>query len=294
MRLAANVLVSVLICAGCSAPPAPTAPAQTGDTVSPKDSPLPYRVISDEINKAANTVEYHALLTGGTPKHDDMQKELEFLYRHLMLRNGEPAPAMISAYLYSDESQYKTPPRSPVGSMLVKSGEPKPQFENKVPLEFWQQIDQAISHSDKGWKLEKKIERDDAKKTLTITFPYTEPGKDAYAETISFNQSMVDFTDTAKALFENVPELAAMTFLGRWKDEDVVKISLDRATYQALKIPDIEEQIGQLHGRTFLEMSTGRSSDAKADKENKQRLGAVYKKMLVGLKGHAVISPKLK
>jgi hypothetical protein len=290
-----RVISVFVLCVGCSSAPAPTAPAApAGETTSPKESPLPYKVISDELNKQSNSIEFHALLTGGQPKHDDLQKELEFLFRHLMLRNGEPNPTSISAYLYSDEAQYKTPPRTPVGTLLVKPNEPKPEFENKVPLEFWQQIDQSLSHSDKGWKLEKKVERDDKAHTLELAFNYTEPGKDQWADALSFNQAMVDFTDTAKALFEGVPELTAMTFDGRWKDEDVLKISLDRATYQALKIPDIEEQIGQLHGRAFLEMATGRSSDAKADKDNKQRLAAVYKKLLAGLKGHASVSAKLK
>ena len=62
----------------------------------------------------------------------------------------------------------------------------------------------------------------------------------------------------------------------------------------AAKLNEIEEQIGQLHGRAFLELSTGRSSDAQAAKANTQRLAAVYKKMLAGLKGKAFVSPKLK
>ena len=289
------LLAALLASAGCTDASAPQpAQAPQGETVSPKESPLAYKVLSDETNKSSNAVEIHVLLTAGQPKHDDLQKELEFLYRHLTLRNGDPPPTQISAYVYSDETQYKTPPRSPIGTLLVKPGDPKPEFENKVPLEFWQQIDQALSHSDKGWKLEKKVERDDAKKTLTLTFNYTEPGKDQWADSLSFNQAMVDLTDTLKALFENVPELSAMTFVGRWKDEDVIRVSVDRSMYQALKIPDIEDQIGQLHGRAFLEMASGRSSDAKADKENRTRLAAVYKKMLAQIKGHATVSPKLK
>ena len=121
-----------------------------------------------------------------------------------------------------------------------------------------------------------------------------EPGKDQYAETLSFNQALVQFTDTAKALFEKVPELRGLTYVGRWKDQDVVKISLDRAQYQAVNLADLEEQIGQLHGRAFLELSTGRGSDASVAKANAQRMAAIYKKMLGQLKGHAWVSPTLK
>ncbi|HEX6839452.1 MAG TPA: hypothetical protein VF334_22905 [Polyangia bacterium] len=263
-----------------------------GETTSPKDSPMPYKVLSDEINKQANTVEYHVLLSA-QPKHDEADQLLKYLYRHLMQR-AEPQPAGIAAYVYSDEAQYKTPPRSPVASVVQKPGDVGPAFDNKVPLEFWQQVDQALPHTDKGWKLEKKIDRQDDQKTLTITMPYTEPGEDRWADKLSFNQAMVIFTDTAKELFEKVPELRAMTYIGRWKDQDVVKISMDRSQYQAINIGDIEEQIGQLHGRAFLELATNRGTDKSVDKANSQRMAAIYKKMLGQLKGHAWVSPTLK
>ncbi len=294
----AGTLVPSLLGAGCSNPlddKAPQAQAQAqaqAETSSPKDAPLAYRVFADDVSKQANTVEYHALLPS-TPKHDEIDGLLKYLYRHLMTRQ-ETQPAGVAAYVYTDEAQYKTPPRSPIASVVQKPGDVGPTFENKVPLEFWQQIDQALPHSDKGWKLEKKVQRDDAGKTLAITQPYTEPGEDRWADKLSFNQAMVIFTDTAKQLFEKVPELRAMTFVGRWKDQDVVKIAMDRAQYQAINVGDLEEQIGQLHGRAFLELASGRGSDKSVEKGNTQRMAAIYKKMLGQLKGHAWVSPTLK
>jgi hypothetical protein len=288
-----RLLLAVVCLAACesSQPPAPAAPV--GETVSAKDSPIAYKVLADTVDKAKNTIEQH-ILVAEQPKHDDLQKLLEYLYRHLMTRD-QPEPAAVEAYVYSSEAQYRTPPRSPIGSMVKKSGDIGPTFDNKVPLEFWQQVAQALPDSDKGMKLAKKVDRDDAAKTVTITQPYTEPGKDAWAEQLSFNMAMNVFTDTAQAMFEKVPELNALTFIGRWKDEDVVKISVDRATYQKLNLADIEEQIGQLHGRAFLELASGKSNDAKAAKENSQRLAGVYKKMLAAIpKGQTTVSPKLK
>jgi hypothetical protein len=276
-----------------SSQPAPESSGPVAETVSPKDSPMQYKVLADEVNTQANTVEYHVLVAD-QPKHDDVDGLLKYLYRHLMTRR-EPQPATLAAYVYSNESQYKTPPRSPIASVAQKPGELGPSFDNKVPLEFWQQIDVALEpHTDKGWKLARKVERNDANKTLTITVPYTEPGKDDWAETLSYNQAMVVFADTAKALFEGVPELSALKFIGTYKDKEVVTIDLDRSDYQALKIPDVEEQINQLHGRAFLELSTGRGSDAKVAKDNAKRMAAVYKKMLSQLKGKATVSPTLK
>jgi hypothetical protein len=206
----------------------------------------------------------------------------------------ETPPASLAAYVYSDEAQYRTPPRSPIASFTQKSGDAGPTFDNKVPLEFWQQIDQAVSHSDRGWRLEKKIERDDTHRSLTIIQPYTEPGEDRWANQLSYNVAMNVFTDTAQQLFDKIPELHAMTFVGRWKDRDVAEISLDRAQYQSLHLSDLEEHIGQLHGRAFLELSMQRGSDASVSKASAARMTAVYKKMLAPLKGHSRISPTLK
>ncbi|HXU72083.1 MAG TPA: hypothetical protein VN947_22275 [Polyangia bacterium] len=294
------LLVASLAFAACSNPlderanqqAQKNAVAAGGETASPKDSPMPYKVLADNVDKATNTAEYHVLLSA-PPKHDEADALLKYLYRHLMTR-AEPQPAGVSAYVYSDEAQYKTPPRSPIASVVQKPGDVGPAFDNKVPLEFWQQVDQALPHTDKGWKLEKKIDRQDDQKTLTITMPFTEPGEDRWADKLSFNQAMVIFTDTAKELFEKVPELRAFNFIGRWKDQDVVKIGMDRAAYQAVNIGDIEEQIGQLHGRAFLELATNHGSEKSVEKGNTQRMAAIYKKMLGQLKGHAWVSPTLK
>jgi hypothetical protein len=284
-----------IMAVGCSGPSEPAAQQPTGpvaETQSAKDSPLPYKVLADVVDPKGNTVEQHILIATDT-KHDPVDGLLKYVYRHLMTRT-ETQPAGLAAFVYTDESQYKTPPRSPIASVVQKPGDIGPAFENKVPLEFWQQVDQALNHTDKGWKLEKKIERDDKNMTLTLTQPFTETGADKWADKLSFNQAMTEFTDETKDVFEKVPELRAFNFVGTWKDQPVVKISLDRAQYQSLKLADIEETIGQLHGRAFLELSTGHGTDASVAKANAQRMAAVYKKMLGQLKGHAWVSPTLK
>jgi hypothetical protein len=297
------LLLVALLPLACNETSTPTPTAAPAETASPADAPLAYRVLADETNRSANTVDFHVLVAG-EPKHDAVDTLLKYLYRHLMQRR-EDAPAGIAAYVYTSDVQYRTPPRSPIASVLKRPEDHGPSFDNRVPLEFWQQVEQALPHTDKGWKLEKKIERDDAQKTLTITQPFTEPGEDRYADKLSFNLAMNVFTDTAQALFEKVPELKALTFIGVFlgpcpkgragcEAQPVVKVMLDRADYQALKLNDVEEQIGQLHGRAFLELASNKGSDATVSKANAQRMASVYRKMLAQLKGKATISSSLK
>jgi hypothetical protein len=187
-----------------------------------------------------------------------------------------------------------------------KSGEIGPAFENKIPLEFWQEIKLALDppttlnsagptkRIDLSWQHKLKVERDDANKAATITQPYTEPGVDKWAEKLSFNQAMQEFSDTARSLFDNVPDLRQLTFIGVWNDKEVVRIALSRADYVAVNLHEIDERIGQHHGTAFLKLSTGRGTDQSVAKENAAVIAKEYKALLNQLKGKATISPTLK
>ena len=306
MRALALSLISACTLACTQSPPTPTGP--TPDTVSSKDSPVEYKVLEDKTDN--NSVEYHVLIAEGT-KHDDVESLLKYLYRYTMKRRGEE-PAGIAAYVYTTEVAYKTPPRNPVAQVVKKSSDAGPTFDDKVPLEFFQEIDQALfprrdveneeQYLARRAEIEKqamkpKVDRDDAARTVTITWPYSDrdkTGKEVWAETLSFNQSMNAFTDVARQLFEGARELKAMTFVGMWKDKEVVRIALSRADYSAAKLNEIDERIGEHHGRVFLELATNRSSDAKAAKQNSERIAKEYKAMLKQLKDKAKVDPGLK
>jgi hypothetical protein len=284
------LLAALLLVAGCpETPTAPTGP--TAETESPKDSPLAYKVLKDET--VNNAVEYHVLVPEGS-KHDDVQKLLEYIYRHTMTRRDD-APAATSGFVYTTEAAYATPPRTPVATVIKKGSDPGPSFDNKVPLEFWQEVKQALEpRRDEKWTLAMKVERDDANRTVTVTQPYTEPGEDKWAAQLSFNQAMQAFTDTAQALFEKVPDLKAMTFVGTWKDKEVVRIALARGDYSALKLNEIDERIGQHHGTAFLKLATGKGTDASVSKETAAASAKEYKAMLAQLKGKSTVSSALK
>src|SRR5271170_2631713 len=102
--LATGFIIGCFVGCNSSEPvPQPTGPV--AETASAKDSPIAYRVLADEVNKQANTVDYHLLIAAGT-KHDDVEGLLKYLYRHLMTRT-ETQPTGLAAYVYTDESQYK-------------------------------------------------------------------------------------------------------------------------------------------------------------------------------------------
>jgi hypothetical protein len=297
-----RALLPVALLCACSSTPAPTGPAS--DTASPKESPVAYKVLEDRTDN--NAVEYHVLVTDPL-KHDDADGLLKFLYRYLMTRRDEPA-SVVGA-IYANEAAFKTPPRTPIAQVTRKSGENGPTFDNKVPLEFSQEIELALhparpAEDEDAFKKRRaeeekaahklKVERDDAQKAVTVTLAFIEPGTDKWVDTLSFNQAMNNFTDVAQALFEGVQQLRQLTFVGLWKDKEVIRIALARTDYTALKLNEIDDRIGQHHGRSFLALSLGKQSDKAAAKENAQLVAKEYKSVLNQLKGKAKVDPALK
>lgn len=274
------------------------------DTESPPNSPIKYKVLLDKTDN--NQTEYH-ILVADDAKHDDVEALLKFVYRHLWQRN-ENEMAAVSSYVYNTEGAFKTPPRTPIAKGIRKLGDIGPVFENNVPLEFWQEIEEALKSDterreqkprwDEKLPLGRKVERDDPAKALTLTVPQAQPTLDGknleWVETVSFAQAMNAFTDTTIQIFENVPDLRTFTFIGTWKDHELTRITLNREDYAKLDLPGIGEKVGQHHGRAFLELATGRGSDKKVEKGISDRISKDYRSVLTQLKGKAKVDPTLK
>ena len=298
MRPLMATLSVAALCAFSACDEQKAAAPSGAETASLPDSPTPYKVLSDTMTNG--TVDFHILVAEGT-KHDEVQKLLEYLYRHLTTRHEDP-PAGMGGFVYNAEAAYATPPRTPIGSIVKKPSDLAPTFTNIVPLEFSQEVEQALGdRGDKAWKLKLEVARDDATHTVSLTVPYTDMGKDQWAETLSFNQAMQEFTDLAQQLFGKVAELRALNYDGKWKGESVLKIAITRADYNALKLAEIDERIGAHHGRIFLQAQLGKEAqmspekaNASLSKQNAAIIGKEYRSLISQLKGKATVAASLK
>ena len=300
MRVRVSWLVLLAIASGACEEKHP--PAQEAPTVksAPADAPIPYQVLKDELNNGMN--ELHVLVAP-TIRRDETQKLLEFLYRHTMNRPEDP-PAGMAGYVYTSEAAFRTPPPTPIGTVLKRPSDLGPTFDNKLPLEFSQEIEQALARradTDKGWKHALRVARNEEARSVSLTVPYTELGKDEWAQTLSFNQALQTFCDLAMSLFDNVNELRAMTFSGIWKDREVVHIVLTRSDYQALKLNELEDRIAAHHGSVLLEMEAGKSAQLPPEQANRVAarqaatvIAKEYRGLLAQLKGRATVSSTLR
>jgi hypothetical protein len=276
-------------------PDQPQATGPKADTECPKELGTKCKVLKDETEKL--TVEYHVLV-GADTKHEDAEKYLQAVYRHLMTRR-DATPTQISGFLYTNEAQFNTPPLSPVGSVVQKPSDKAPTFENKIPKELWQQVEDALKiteRADRKLKLKRKLEyvAEADKGKVTINLPFTEGNNDEWAKDLSFNQVMGFFSQFAMDLFNNIPDLKVLVYAAQWKDQTVANIECNRADFGALHLRDIEERIGQIGGRAYLELTEGKTSDAAAEKRLAARKAAEYRKITTFLKQKAIISAQLK
>jgi hypothetical protein len=209
-------------------------------------------------------------------------------------------PNNLAGYLYTNEAQFTTPPLSPVGIVTKKPGDKTPTFDNKIAKELFQQVEEAIKLSERadrkpGVKLKRRLEyaADATKGKVTITLPFTDGVGDDWAKELSFAQVMGFFTQFAMDLFNNVPDLKVFTFVAQWKDQTVASIECTNADFQAMRLREIEERVGQLGGKAWLELTGGTTSEASAEKRLQSRRAAEYRKITAYLKDKAVVSKTL-
>lgn len=291
-----SVAFAMTSLAGCpqNEPPPDTGPKP--DTVCPKEIGSSCKVLKDEWDDKKLVAEYHILVAADT-KHGDAEKYLQALYRHLMTRRDYP-PTQLGGFVYTDEAQFKTPPLSPVGSVTQKPGEKSPTFENKIALELWQQVEAAIKLSSRAdRKLKRKLEykADAPAHSVTIIVPFTEGVTEEWAKEIDYAQVISFFSELSQQLFNNIPDLKTFLFRARWKDQEMAQIELSRADYDKINFAEVERRVGQLAGRTFLELTTGKGgSEASVEKAHIRRRAAEYKKAIDQIKIKPIINPLLK
>src|SRR5262245_104396 len=90
----------------CPSNDQPQSTGPQGDKDCPKELGAKCKVLKDETDKL--NVEYHVLVSPET-KHEDAEKYLQALYRHLMTRR-DSTPNNLAGYLYTNEAQFTTPP----------------------------------------------------------------------------------------------------------------------------------------------------------------------------------------
>jgi hypothetical protein len=315
VSLPALLLASALALPACKTE---TAPAQRPCCDQPKiPAGIPaFTVVRDEVSGPSDgqDVKIHVALKQKT-KRDEIYPAMQFLYRYAMTRNTfEPTNFVGSFYATEGEAQTG-------GNVLAKiwreRSDKGPKCDNMIKYEFAEEVQRAFAHSlnraepedlaDTCHLAEKKkvvrfddkfthkptMQLDDKARSVEVTYPYLETGKDEYVKSLTFNNAMTYWAEFNTAMFGKSPELQSVSYIGVLDDQPVLKIKVTRQQFDE-KLSRVQETIASYAAITFAKLGLHKTDDKGALKDQEQQKTRTYKAALGFLpKDQVFISPKL-
>ncbi|HXU04556.1 MAG TPA: hypothetical protein VN903_26520 [Polyangia bacterium] len=276
-----------------------------------------FTVVRDEVTGPTDgqDVKLHVALKQKT-KRDDIYPALQFLYRYAMTRKTFEPTTFLGA-IYTTEGEAQTG-GNPIAKIWREHGDKGPKCENNIKLEFPEEVEKAFAWSLQRGEAEnledtchlevkKKVERfddkfthkptmkvDAANKTVEVTYPYLETGKDEYVASLGFNSAMTYWAEFTTTMFGKAPELQKVIYTGLLNDQPALKITTTRQQFDA-KLSTVQETIASYSAITFAKLGLHKTDDKGAKKDQEQHKTQVYKAALAYLpKDQVMVSPKLK
>ena len=135
---------------------------------------------------------------------------------------------------------------------------------------------------------------DAGNQSVEISYPYLEMGKDEFVADLKTNSALGAWAEYMTSMFSQAEQLKSMTFIGVYKDEPVVRISVSRQQFDNI-LARLQETIASHAAITFQTIGMGAKTSAAAEKEQERFKSNTYKDALAKLpKEQVTISPKLK
>jgi hypothetical protein len=276
-----------------------------------------FTVVRDEATGPTDgqDVKLHVALKQKT-KRDEIYPALQFLYRYAMTRRTFEPTTFLGAF-YTTEGEAQTG-GNPVAKIWREHGDKGPKCEVNIKLEFKEEVDKAflwslnraepenlddtchlnekkkIARVDDKFTHKPTMKSDDAKKSVEVTFPYLETGKDEYVANLGFNTAMTYWAEFTTTMFGKAPDLKEVTYIGVLNDQPVLKITTTREQFDS-KLSTVQETIASYSAITFAKLGLHKIDDKGAKKDQEQHKTKTYKAALSFLPANQVmISPKLK
>jgi hypothetical protein len=230
-------------------------------------------------------------------------------------------PIHFEGWFYASESDAKAGSESNVIAKIVREQSDRaPKCENNVKYNFTEQVDRAFIRSTRGEQElqedlndtchigeKKKQPRYDEKfahktvykldagnQAVEISYPFLEMGKDEFVADLKLNSAMASWAEYMTSMFSNAEQLKSLTFIGIYKEEPAIKISISRQQYDN-SLSRLQETIASHAAITFQTIGMGAKSSEAAEKEQEQFKSKTYKDALAKLpKEQVTLSPNLK
>jgi hypothetical protein len=322
LRFAVAVAAPLALAAaglGCSSREQTAAPRPCCDQPPIPAGVPPFKVVADEVAGPSDGQKVVLRAALAQPaKRDALFPVLHTLYRHVMKR-GAFEPISFTGEVYGSEADAASGSAEKALARITKGqSDIAPRCDNRVTYEFAEQVDRAFAASigrgveedlddscrlaqkkppprpDDGFRLRPTYKVDPARSAVAVAYPYVEMGKDEYVKELKLNSALSYWTEFTTSLFRKVEGLKEVAYVGIWKDEPVLKITVDRGRFES-DFASLQEEISAHAAVTFQSLGMGRTNDQGALKDQEAFKTKTYRSALARLpKANVTISPKLK
>ena len=261
-----------------------------------------FTVVRDEVTGPTDgqDVKLHVALKQKT-KRDDVYPALQFLYRYAMTRNTFE-PITFLGEFYNTEGDAQTG-ANPVAKIWREHGDKGPKCENAVPLEFPEEVRRAFEHSlnrgeaedlddtchldekkkvarvDDNFKHKPTMKVDEPHKSVEVTYPYLETGKDEYVQVAVVQRRHDLLGRVPDGDVRKSAELKQVTYIGVLDDQPVLKITVTRQEFDQ-HLSNVQETIASYAAITFAKLGLHKTDDKGAKKDQEQQKTKTYKAAL--------------
>jgi hypothetical protein len=253
-------------------------------------------------------------------KRDQMYARMKVLYAYAMKRSSFE-PIHFEGWFYASEAAAKSGGEAGVIAKVVREQSDRaPKCQNNVKYDFAEQVERAFIRSTRGEQElqedlndtchigeKKKQARYDEKfahktvykldpgnQAVEISYPFLEMGKDEFVADLKLNSAMASWAEYMTSMFSDAQQLKSLTFVGIYKEEPAIRISVSRQQFDNI-LSRLQETIASHAAITFQTIGMGKKSSEQAEKEQEKFKSKTYRDALDKLpKEQVTISPKLK
>lgn len=253
-------------------------------------------------------------------KREQIYAPMKVLYANVMKRTAFE-PIHFEGWFYASESEAKAGNESGVIAKIIREQSDRaPKCENNIKYNFAEQVERAFIRSTRGEQelqedlndtchiAEKKkqarydekfahkttYKMDAGNQSVEISYPFLEMGKDEFVADLRTNSAMAAWAEYMTSMFSNAEQLKSMTFVGIWKEEPVVRISVSRQQFDNI-LSRLQEMIASHAAITFQTIGMGKKTSEQAEKEQEKFKSKTYRDALAKLpKEQVTISAKMK
>jgi hypothetical protein len=253
-------------------------------------------------------------------KRDQLYAPMKVLYAYAMKRTAFE-PTHFEGWFYGSESAAKSGGEAGLLGKIVRTQSDRaPRCENSVKYDFAEQVERAFIHSTRGEQElqedlndtchigeKKKQARYDEKfahkttykldagnQSVEISYPFLEMGKDEFVAELKMNSALGAWAEFMTSMFSNAQELKSLAFVGIYKEEPVIRVTVSRQQFDNI-LARLQETIASHAAFTFQTIGMGKKTSEQAEKEQEKFKSKTYKDALDKLpKEQVTISPKLK